>query len=149
MRATKTLFCDDCYKAKRPHNGEMYFYVKDDGFVFGRIKHFDHKSFGYTPHLVEFKELYDDQVIYSSLCAMNNCGIKIVDEEDGTPIMFGDDGQVIILHEDEYYHFNAKKIAVPYKGNIHYHFTVIKDSTERVTTLREWNSLLHLESDEP
>lgn len=144
MKITRRLYCHDCFKAHRPHNGELYVFHGAQGLVFDKIKTFDHHSYGYTPHLIELTENIGHNVIYTKLCGMNGCGIQIIDDGEDDFLLTDEYGNPVVKDKGKFWHYLNNDI-VEYKGKVYYSFEVKKQPILCTATLEDWNGLINLE----
>lgn len=83
MEITRTHYCESCARAYRPHAGDVFVVQGSTGEQHvKRARMFEGVVRGYTPHLLTLKKTLDGNVVYDSVCLMNNCGIKLLPTED-------------------------------------------------------------------
>jgi len=141
MVFTAVLYCKECELAKRPVIRELYMQITEEYSCFTKIGATDTHSYGLTPHLVSFLETKDDGVSYSTLCAMDKCGITIHRSKQNEPYLFTKAGKVLVEDGGEYYYMDGK-ILKKYEGIVKYHCTITREPSELFTTLRNWNALI-------
>jgi hypothetical protein len=106
----------------------------------------DRSEYGFTPHLIEFKELVGNTVYHETLCLMDGCGIEIFKDEKGEKIFFTrHDTRVFLLDgEAKYYDNNNILREVTEKTVLHYKAKIIKMPEQHSCTLGNWMALVEL-----
>lgn len=147
MKITRILFCPICFEQKRPHKGSWFMTMSDvkNQFVEAELLT-DHHEFGFTPHLVELKEILGNTVYHNTLCLMDGCGIEIIRNEDGDKQLYTKFDTVVFLLDEKQYYFDKYKILceVTKSTVLHYKARIVKQPEEHTCTLGNWTALVDL-----
>ena len=78
MDITRTGFCPDCERVRRPKAGDRFALLGGSGNThIRRARIYQGCKAGYTPHLFRLIKADIKGVTYESTCLMDGCGIKI------------------------------------------------------------------------
>lgn len=77
---TRTFYCPECFKQKRPQAGQKFVSVGSTKHVM-EIRRAQHGgTLGFTPHLIYLLDTTRTHAHFAVICGMDECGISIAKE---------------------------------------------------------------------
>jgi hypothetical protein len=147
MKITRILFCPTCFEAKRPHKYSWYMEMNDTKSTFCEAQHTtDTHDYGFSPHLVQLKEVIGNTVYQETLCLMDGCGIEILKDDNGDKQYFSIHDKKVFLLDGEYHFYDRHNILckIIKSDLMHFKARVKVKPEEHTCPLNEWTALVDL-----
>ena len=81
---TRQMFCERCFKARRPYRDNLFVVCGSNGFHVRNVNRFvSPEKKGFTPHLVAAYKLLDDKnIAINRVCCIVGCGLALDDSKE-------------------------------------------------------------------